>query len=255
MSGERRLSVKNLTFGYGDRMLFQDLSLEMDSGFLSIIGPNGSGKTTLIRLMAGLLTPNGGSVRIFGRELGKMTPNQRAKAYTVINQRQTFHFPFTCMELVSLSRYPHKKDLNNLSPEDYRVIVEAMRDTDVLQFKDSMITDLSGGEQQRVVLAAALAQDTPILYLDEAFSALDISRKANMIRLLKERIREKKLLVAAIMHDLNDAYRYSDKVCLMEKGEIAGFDAPEAVMTGEAISRVFQIRVEQIEGKGFFINL
>lgn len=250
-----RLSVRDLAFGYGQSLLFDNINLNMDSGFVSVIGPNGSGKTTLIKLITGLLPPSGGSVQVCGRDLSRITPRQRAKLFTVINQKQVFPFPFTCLELISLGRYPYKRDLNHLSPEDYEIIIEAMKTTGVLEFKDKMITDISGGEQQRVILACALAQDTKIIYLDEAFSALDICYKANMLKLLKERVKEKNLLVMAVMHDLNDAYRYSDRVVILEQGKVLGFDRPEVVMTAESISRVFRINVEQIEGKGFFIRI
>ncbi len=250
-----RVGIKNLSFSYGQKMLFENISLDMEDGFVSIIGPNGSGKTTLVKLITGLLPLPEDTVKICGRDLNRIPPNQRARLFTVINQKQVFPFPFTCLELISLGRYPYKRDLNDLSQEDYQIIIDAMRETEVLGFKDKMITDISGGEQQRVILAAALAQDTSVIYLDEAFSALDICHKANMIRLLKERVRKKGILVVAIMHDLNDAYRYSDKVCILDQGKIVGYDRPEAVMTAETISKVFKINVEQISGKGFFINL
>lgn len=250
-----RLSIKNLSFGYEERLLFEDINLDMDSGFISIIGPNGSGKTTLIKLITGLMPFNTGKVEIYGQDIKEITSNKKAKFFTVINQKQSFPFPFTCMELISLGRYPYRRDLNSLSKEDYNIIINAMKDTDVIKFKDKVITDISGGEQQRVVLASALAQDTQIVYLDEAFSALDICHKANMIKLLKDRIDKKNILVVAIMHDLNMAYRYSDKVCLIDKGKVLGFDKPSIVMTRDKISEVFNVNIDLIEGKGFFINI
>lgn len=252
---EQRIKVKELSFGYGHEKMFENINLDMNRGFVSIIGPNGSGKTTLIKLITGLLTIPKNKVDICGRDICTIPQGQRAKLFTVINQKQVFPFPFTCLELVSLSRYPYKRDLNNLSQQDYDVILDSMRETDVLEFKDRMITDLSGGEQQRVILAAALAQDTPIIYLDEAFSALDISHKAKMIRLLKERVKKKDVLVVSIMHDLNDAYRYSDQVCIINKGKIAAYGTPKEVMTVDTIRKVFEVDVDQVDGKGFFINL
>lgn len=249
------ISIENVSFGYDDRLLYKSINMDVTSGFVSIIGPNGSGKSTFLKLITGMLKPTEGVVKLFGKDLHSYTANEKAKTFTAISQKQSFPFPFTCMELVSLGRYPYRRNLNALSSEDYDVIIDAMKATNVLHFKDKLITDISGGEQQRVILAAALAQQTKIIFLDEAFSALDISHKAHMVKLLREMVKEKGVIVVSIMHDLNIAYRYSDYVCLIEEGQIVSFDTPKVTMKQDVISRVFDVNVDLIEGKGFYINI
>lgn len=251
MKNEYKLNLIDIYFGYGTKQLFKNLNIDMDSGFISIIGPNGSGKSTLIKLMSGLLKSNSGYVNICGKEIKDISPNNRAKLFTIINQKQTFSFPFSCLELVCLSRYPYNRDFQSLNENDYNLVLNAMKDTDVIKFKDKNVTQLSGGEQQRVFLASAIAQDTEIIFLDEAFSALDICQKIKMIKLLLDRINKKNILVVAIMHDLNLAYNYSYKVCIMDKGQIIKFGTRDDVMTKSNIEAVFNVSVELIKGKGF----
>ena len=250
-----KLNVKDLVFGYDGNKIFDGANIEMNAGFISILGPNGSGKSTFLKLITGLLAAESGEIEINDRKLKDIDSNEKAKIFTVINQKQEAVFPFTCIESVSLGRYPYRKNINSLTSEDYEIVIKAMEDTDVLKFKDRLITDISGGEQQRVLLAAALAQDTEIIFLDEAFSALDISHKANMIKYLRKKVEEKNIMVISVMHDINIAYRYSDKVCLIDKGQIVDYGNPKEVMTLSNMKEVFKVDLELVENKGFFINI
>lgn len=249
------LKVENLHFSYSDKTIFQGLSIDFDGGFISILGPNGAGKSTLLKLITGSLKAENGDIFINNKSLKTITSNERARIFTAINQHQDFAFPFTCMEMVSLGRFPYRKNINNLSKEDYDLIVKAMKDTDTLKFKDRIITDISGGEQQRVMLATALAQDTDIIFLDEAFSALDISYKARAVKLLKNRVEEENILVISIIHDLNIAYRFSDKVCILDHGKLLAYDVPDVAMSSELINELYDVDLEFIPGKGYFVNL
>lgn len=252
---EHCLEVKGLTFGYDNKNLLENMNITMDDGFISILGPNGSGKSTLLKLITGLLPKKKGQIYINGEKLEDISANAKAKLFTVINQKQSFPFPFNATELVALGRYPYRKNLNALSEEDYKIVYDAMESTNIMQFKDKLITDISGGEQQRVMLASALSQDTKIIFLDEAFSALDIKHVGEMVKVLKKRIKEKNIMVISIMHDLNVAYRYSDKVLLLENGNIVDYGSPKEVMTEEQICGLFDADLELIEDKGFFINI
>lgn len=247
------IEINNLSFGYDKKMVLDNINLTLEKGFTSIIGPNGSGKSTLMKIVSGLIEPDVGTIKIDGKDLNQISLKDRAKCYAIINQKQAFSFPFTCMELVALGRYPYNKNMNALAESDYEIIIECMEAMQVLPFKDKMITDISGGEQQRVVIACALAQQTKLLFLDEAFSALDISHKAKTIKLLKQRVEKHNLTVVSIMHDLNMAYRYSDNVCIIKNGHIAGYNTPEKVMNKERLSEVFDVDIEIVEGKGIFI--
>jgi iron complex transport system ATP-binding protein len=255
MSHHSSLIIENLEYHYEQNKVLNKINLEIEHGFISIIGPNGSGKTTLIKLASGLLDPQAGDIHINGISIDKISNLQRARLFTVIQQKQFFPFPFSCLEMVAFGRYPHRKKINGLNEEDYEIIIQAMRATDTLDFKEKMITEVSGGEQQRVVLASALAQQPQILFLDEAFSSMDISYQANLIVFLRRLSQEQGLTVISIVHDLNLAYRYSDQVCILKDGVIEGFGHPHTVMTKESISNVFNVEVELIEGRCFYIDI
>jgi iron complex transport system ATP-binding protein len=190
-------------------------------------------------------------VQIWGRNLRELSSLERARCFTLIQQNQAFAFPFTCLEMVSWGRYPHRNQLDGLSDADFEVIEDAMRITETLDFKDRLITEVSGGEQQRVMLACALAQQPKILFLDEAFSAVDISYKKVILGKLKKLVEQKKLTVVSIVHDLNVAYRYSDRVVLLKEGELVGCGHPDEVMNEMTIQQVFQVEVEFIQRRCF----
>lgn len=257
MSRAISLSIKDLGYRYGDNGMpvLADINLEVGTGLTTIIGPNGSGKTTLLKLASGLLDLQNGDISFNGESLRSLSNMQRARLYTIIQQKQFFPFPFSCMEMVALGRYPYRKKLNGLDDQDYEIVIEAMRATDTLQFKDKLITEVSGGEQQRVTLACAMAQQPQILFMDEAFSSMDISYQASLLVLLKKLIAEQGLTVVSIVHDLNLAYRYSDQVFILKEGACAGFGHPHKVMTKEVVSKVFNVNVQLIEGRCFYIDI
>lgn len=251
MSAELCLFIQNLDYAYGRKRVLKDINLSIKQGFVSIIGPNGSGKTTLLKLICGLLSLQSGLVQVWGRNLRELSSLERARCFTLIQQNQAFAFPFTCLEMVSWGRYPHRNQLDGLSDADFEVIEDAMRITETLDFKDRLITEVSGGEQQRVMLACALAQQPKILFLDEAFSAVDISYKKVILGKLKKLVEQKKLTVVSIVHDLNVAYRYSDRVVLLKEGELVGCGHPDEVMNEMTIQQVFQVEVEFIQRRCF----
>ncbi len=251
MSAELSLSIQDLSYAYGHQRVLKDIHLSIEQGFVSIIGPNGSGKTTLMKLICGLLNLQSGSVQVLGRNLKELSNLERARCFTLIQQNQGFPFPFTCLEMISWGRYPHREQLDGLSDADYEVIEDAMRITETLDFKDRLITEVSGGEQQRVMLACALAQQPKILFLDEAFSAVDISYKKDILSKLKKLVEQKKLTVVSIVHDLNVAYRYSDRVILLKDGELVACGCPDEVMNEMTIRQVFQVEVEFIQRRCF----
>ena len=255
MSQLSSLSIKNLNYRYDDNVVLKNISLDAKPGLTSIIGPNGSGKTTLIKLASGLLDLQKGGVFINGASIRQLSNLQRALLFTIIQQKQFFPFPFSCMEMVAIGRYPYRKKMSGLDAEDYEIVIQAMKETDTLQFRDKLITEVSGGEQQRVILASALAQQPKILFMDEAFSSMDISYQSSLLVLLKKLIKEKGLTVVSIVHDLNLAYRFSDKVFILKNGENVGFGHPHKVMTKKVVSTVFNVKIELIEGRCFYIDI
>lgn len=250
------IKVENIVYAYGKENVIKDVSIDIEEGFVSIIGPNGSGKTTMLKIISGLIDDcKEGQIQFYGENLKDISPNNRAKTFAIVNQKQTFPFPFTCLEMVALGRFPYRKNMSKMDEDELDIVVKAMEATSTIDFRNKVITEISGGEQQRVILASALAQSTNILFLDEAFSALDISHKAKSIKILKEMTESKKLIVVSVMHDLNIAYKYSDKVCIMKEGEILAFGNPDEVMTVERISSVFDVKIDLVKDKGFFINV
>lgn len=249
------IKLENIYFSYGKKEILRDIRLEIKGGqFVSIIGANGSGKTTLLNVLFGLEKSQTGKIIINDKELSKYTIEERAKMFSFVSQRHDVKFPFSCLEVVMMGRNPYKSRLKPLSKEDINIVYQVMEETETIKFADTSITEISGGEYQRVILARALAQNTPILFLDEAFSAMDISYKMKAIKILKKRVKKYNLTVISVMHDMNLAYSLSDSVCVLGKGRIIAHDCPKVCMDEELIKEAFDISVEKIEGKGFFIK-
>lgn len=252
------LSVKNITFGYDKKNIFQGLSFQFpteDRGkFISIIGPNGCGKTTLLNLLTGEFSPVKGEILYDDKNIKDFSVKELAKFFAVTRQRSNISFPFSCLDIVLMGRNPYKEKLSKSSDEDLEIVSDVMKKTDTYKFIPSLITEISGGEYQRVMLARALSQTPEILFLDEAFSAMDIAYKVKLLKLLKEIIKEKKITVISIMHDLNLAFKFSDKVCVMSQGNILSYGIPQDVLNEELIKSVFDIDVEMVKNKGFLIT-
>lgn len=249
------IQVKDLTFAYSHQLALEDINFSLKQGFISVIGPNGAGKSTLVKVLNGSYKPKSGNVEVLNQNVHQLNSLERARILTTIHQQPHFSFPYTCMEMVGHGRYAQSKNYKYLSEEDYRIIVHVMAQTDTLQFKDKLITQLSGGEQQRVILATALAQEPRILFIDEGFSALDIQYKTRMIRLLKERTDREDLTVISIIHDLNIAYAVSDQVILMNKGKVIQVDHPDQVMQHENLERLYGIEFQQDITRSFQIKI
>ena len=249
------IKTKDINFGYGRVKILNHLDLVIGAGkFVSIIGPNGSGKTTLLKLLAGITNPDSGMVQYLGQDLKTLPHKKRAKEFSIIFQHNHSRFPFTCLEMVMLGRYPHRNRLDGYSEKEIDFVLEIMRKTETIEYARKMITEISGGELQRVIIARALAQNPRVIFMDEAFSELDICAKVRCIRLLKNLIKEDGLSVISIMHDLNMAYMFSDDVIALKKGKVEGYGHPHRVMDNKLMRNVFNIDVEVIENKGFFIN-
>ncbi|MFV0496786.1 MAG: ABC transporter ATP-binding protein [Candidatus Fimivivens sp.] len=247
------LSAQNLTFCYGARQVLSDVTFSVNEGeFLSIIGENGSGKSTLMQLLCGYLTPLAGQVLYCGRCLSGFSDLQRAQNIAVIAQNTPANFPFTCFEFVLLGLHPHRARFERIDEQTIEQIQGVMAKTDVLSLADKPITQLSGGECQRVLLARALAQRPRLLLLDEAMSDLDAAVKIKMNKLLKALVREG-LTVIAINHDLSTAYHYSDRVVALHKGQVVADGDIPTVFTAALLENVFGIKAEIFPGRGLCV--
>jgi len=252
---EAFLSVRNISFSYDAMDVLCGFSFEaMPGNYISLVGLNGSGKTTLFNILSGYYPPKRGSAHLYGREIRNIPVGERATMIALVAQRQNLDFPFTCLESVLMGLHPHRARFESVTNEHLLLAKKMMQKTDTWQFADKLVTTLSGGELQRVILARALLQRPKLLLLDEAMSELDLSSRIAMIKLLRKVIAETNMTVIAIHHDLTIAYRYSDRVIALQNGKITADGTPDHVFTEKFLREVFLVDAEMVPGRGFFIN-
>ena len=238
--------------GYGERMVFDDLTFTLAPGrFYGLLGPNGAGKTTLIDLLLANLAPRSGEVLFRGLPLGSYRRAALALEIALVPQEFRLNFDFTVREVVMMGRHPHLPRFASPGERDRLLVDQALVELGIADLQDRLVTRLSGGEQQRVVVARALAQDTPVLMLDEATSSLDIRHSLHILKVLKRRCREEgeRTIIAAI-HDLNLAAAYCDEILLLEQGRLLAMGAPEEVLQPEMIRRVFAVDCQAFAAPG-----
>lgn len=243
------LELQDVTFGYHpNQPVVGPISLALDTGtFLAVVGPNGAGKSTLIDLLAGLLRPQSGTISIDGRDIRSTTKPLLARKVAVVRQEFVPAFGFSVIETVMMARTPYFGRLGFECQGDRDIVAEALELTDTAQFAWRSVTELSGGERQRVFIARALAQDTPVLLLDEPTSFLDLNHQVRIYDLLKQIQRDKSRTIVAVTHDINLAAQYCDQAVLLRSG---GADAshyrmgpPSEVLTAARIESAFGVRV------------
>ncbi len=239
------LEIKRLTGGYGDKKVVNDVSFTVEKGsILGILGPNGSGKSTLMKLMSGVLPAESGDIQLGGTSILNFPPKELARKMAVLPQLHAHSFAHTVRETVSLGRYPHQQGwFSSWSAEDERAVVEAMMLMDIQQYEKKQIDQLSGGEQQRVFVAQALAQDAGILLLDEPTNHLDINHQKELLDTIKKQAIEKDLTIVSIFHDINLASMYCDQLLLLDKGELVRIGEPHEVVREQDIRTVYKTRV------------
>jgi iron complex transport system ATP-binding protein len=238
------LEIRDLSAGYGHRHVLEQISLKASEGeVVGVIGPNGSGKTTLLKTITKVLEPISGTVLIDGTNVDEMQSKEIAKKVAVVSQVISINFEFTVEDIVLMGRTPYIKGSETV--EDINIVKDAMEKTNTLFLKDRLITQLSGGELQRVIIARAFAQDPKVLLLDEPTSHLDITNQIDILNLVKHASR-KGMVVVAVIHDLNLAAYYCDKICLLQDGKLISVGTPDQVLTPQNIERAFNIPVEVI---------
>lgn len=238
------IEVKKLTFSYGPETVLDGVSLTLGQGdFIGIIGPNGSGKSTFLKNMAAILTPTGGEIIIDGKALQNWRRRDLARRLAVVGQGAGAGFNFSVEEMVAMGRYPYLDRFGSLKAGDRRAVERAMHLTGCYHLRHRGIFSLSGGERQRVILARALAQETPCLLLDEPTSFLDLGYQVELLELLRSLNLRERLTVVVVMHDLNLASRYCRKLFLLYRGRIHACGGPEEVLTREHILEVYRTEV------------
>jgi len=235
------LTVEGCSFCYGEGQFeLHDVSLGAQSGqMLGIVGPNGSGKSTLLRLMAGILRPTKGTVKLDGRPLTSFRRLELARQVAFLPQSPTASFELTVREVVALGRYPHQGPLGLLSEADRRVVRRALEETDAEWLADRHFSTLSGGEKQRVLVASILAQEPRMMLLDEPAAALDIHHKAHVFDLLWL-LSRKGIAVALVTHDLNTASEFCDTLALLKSGRLVEAGPAHRVMQEQLLAEAYQ---------------
>ena len=241
MKQDNLLNVTNLFGGYSDVNVIKDISFEIKRGeFLGIIGPNGSGKSTLLRLMSHVLTPQKGSIEFEHNDTRKMRLKEFCRKIAFVSQDTLISFSFSVWEIVLMGRIPHLKRLQFETKNDIKIAENALKLTDSFQFKDKKINQLSAGERQRVIIAKALAQEPILLFLDEPTSHLDIGHQIQILDLLKRLNKQADLTIVIVLHDLNLASEYCNRLILLNEGEIFKEGTPHDVLTYQNIEAVYK---------------
>ena len=232
----------------GNNQILKGVSIDSKSReFIGIIGPNGSGKSTLLKCIYRTLKPNNGCIMLGRQDISKMSVKESAKKLAVVAQHNYYNFDFSVGEVVLMGRSPHKKSLEPDNSEDYDIVNEPLEKVGMLGFKNRSFSTLSGGEQQRVILARALAQQTPCLILDEPTNHLDIKYQLSLLNIVKSL----NLTIISAIHDLNIASMYCDRLFVMKNGRIVGMGTPQEVLTKEFIKEIYDIDVEIVyDSKG-----
>lgn len=246
------IRIEKVNFAYHTEPVLKDLNISLEEKtFSTIIGPNGSGKTTLMNLLTKNSKNQNGLIHLKGESIEGYSIENFACMAAVINQNEQIKFPFSCLEVILMGRKPHVGRFGKLNDKDFEIVHEVMELTNTTKFIDTPITEISGGEYQRVMLARALAQEPEVLFLDEAFSAMDLSYKLHFLKLIKNLVDNKRITVVAVMHDLNLAYRFSDCVCILKEGMLKAIGQPKQILTEKIISDVFGVEAEHVPDKGF----
>ncbi|WP_377270946.1 ABC transporter ATP-binding protein [Peterkaempfera sp. SMS 1(5)a] len=237
-----RLRGTGLTLAYDRRTIAEGLTVEVpDHSFTVIVGPNACGKSTLLRALSRMLSPTAGSVLLDGRDIAGLPARQVARTLGLLPQSSVVPDGITVAELVARGRYPHQRLLRQWSAEDERVVAESMAATGVTELADRDVDELSGGQRQRVRIAMALAQQTPLLLLDEPTTYLDIAHQVEILDLCARLHQEEGRTLVAVLHDLNQAARYATRLIAMRDGRVVAQGAPAEIVTPELVEAVFRL--------------
>lgn len=221
--------------------VLRGVSLQVQRGeVLGILGPNGAGKSTLLRLLAGLLAPTEGAVHSDGSSLQTLSRSAIAKRIALVPQREEPAFDLSVSQLVALGRAPHTGLFGGLSSHDQQVVDRVLERCDAAMFAHRRFAELSGGEQKRVLIARALAQQAPLVLLDEPVAFLDVEHQLTLCDLLVTAVHAKEFTAVMVLHELNLAVQYCDRVLVLQKGEAKALGTPEEVLTEALVREVFR---------------
>ena len=263
------LSLKGVTAGYPrqgsssaepSKNQLRDVDLELRAGELvCVLGPNGAGKTTLVRVASGLLEPTAGQVRLLGSDVAALPRFEIARSLAVVEQQQELAMGFTVREVVTMGRAPHQGAWMRPSDRDAAIVAEALRRCDLVDLARRPAHALSGGEQKRVAIARALAQEPKVLLLDEPGAFLDVKHQLDLYELLAAEVKGRELACLVVMHDLNVAAQFADRIVLMKGGRVVAAGSVAEVMTWQTLKETFDADlycgVNDLTGARFFLPM
>lgn len=239
-----KITVRQLEKSLGGHPVLQDVTLDIpENKTFGILGPNGSGKSTLLRCICRILQPDAGAVLLDGSPLTACPVRQTARKMAMVAQHNTYNFDFTVRDIVLMGRSPHKRPLERDNARDYEIVDQSLDQVGMAGFADRCFSSLSGGEQQRVIVARALAQQTPCLLLDEPTNHLDIRYQLQLMELVCGLGRT----VITAVHDLNIAAMYCDTLAVMREGRVVAVGTPREILTPDLIRKVYGVHARVLQ--------
>lgn len=251
------IELKDVTYGYTDKAVLRNVSVRFEAGGMyAVMGANGCGKTTLLRLVSGMLQPHSGEVTVEGKDVWQYSAVQLARRMAYVRQHPQTDFEFSAFETVLMGRNPYQRRLQNESQHDWDIVEQCMKQTNTWHLRFAKPNQMSGGELQRVMLARALAQQTPVMLLDEPVSNLDIAHQFEILELLCHINRSEGKTILLVVHDLNMALHYCPNLLLLHQGGIHYFGTTVQGLTSENIRTVFGIHARQadIDGTPYIVT-
>ena len=238
------ISIENITAGYGKNIVLKNVSANVRQGeFIGLIGPNGSGKTTLLRVLSGVLIPTDGKIMFAGKNLRKISRRTLARSMACLSQDICLDLSFTVRQIALMGRYAHIPATASQTAADLQIADEAMQRADVAHLSERLITEISGGERQRALIAMCLAQQPQVLLLDEPTNHLDVGHQLSVLDLIKKLNHQTNMTVVAVFHDLNLASEYCDKLIVLDNGQIEAAGSPQDVLTSDMIAKVYRTKI------------
>lgn len=237
------LHMEGISFKRGRREVLKSVDACFEKGvFHAILGPNGVGKSTLVEILSGQMDPDAGTTSLFGTPVRKLSARQVARQVAVVSQSHEVRFAFSVREVVMMGRHPHIDRFGSPSENDFKLADEAMAVADIRHLADRPVTEVSGGERQRTLFARALAQDTPVLILDEATSNLDMKHTLSLLSVVREKVKRENRCVVGVFQDINTAALFCDRFHFLKEGRMAVSGSVEETLTPETLWEVFGVR-------------
>lgn len=241
------ISVKNLSFSYRSKNIIDNVSFKIVKGeILGILGPNGTGKTTLFKLLNKMLEPKSGTIHLNEKSLDTIPVDELSRSMALVPQNPSSNFSYTVEELITMGRRPYSSLFSGYTKKDLEIVNDIIERTGLNDFRERPSNQLSGGERQLIFLARAFVQQPEILLLDEATSSLDVNHTLHIFSLVKEKVKNEALSVVAIIHDINLAAIFCDKILFLSEGKIDGPELPGNLVNLKTLKEVYKVKEENI---------